>query len=61
MEAGASRNACYAPGLAEVWLIFNSRIEQAISQPQVPSATVLAGLELDLNRWLKRAHRGAQP
>ncbi len=54
MEEGASRQVVYTPGIQEVNRLFNNRMSQAFSEPDVPSAEVLAGLETDLNRWLRR-------
>jgi len=60
MEEGASRVPLYAPGMTEVETIFNSRMEQAFSQPQIPTETILAGLESDLNRWLERMRKAGE-
>lgn len=54
MEEGASRQTIYAPGIQAVNRIFADRISQAFSEPDLPSAEVLRGLEEDLNRWLSR-------
>ena len=54
MEAGASTYPVYAPGGNEVGLIVQGRMEQALSEPDVPASAVLAGLQDDLERWLKR-------
>lgn len=54
MEDGASLFNLYAPGVSEVGRIFDSRIEQALTRPQIPAQVVLQGLEEDLNRWLQK-------
>lgn len=54
MEEGASRQLIYAPGIQEVNRLFNDRMSQAFSQPGVSSGEILRGLEMDLERWLRR-------
>lgn len=60
MEEGASRQVIYAPGIQEVNRLFNDRMLQAVSHPDVSSEEILRGLEVDLERWLTRMRaRGA--
>ncbi len=54
MEDDAALFNLYAPGVAEVARIFEGRIEQALSRPQIPAQVVVEGLEQDLDRWLQR-------
>lgn len=54
MEDGASQFPMYAPGVQEVTRIFTTHIERALSRPDLPAATILTGMEYDLNRWLNR-------
>lgn len=54
MEEDAALFLLYAPGLAEVARIFDGRIQQALSRPELPAQTVVDGLEEDLKRWLRR-------
>jgi multiple sugar transport system substrate-binding protein len=54
MEDGAAQFDLYAPGSSEVLRIFQSRIQQALSRPQLPAEVVLSGMEEDLNRWLQK-------
>lgn len=62
MEEGKARQAVYTPGIQEVNRRFNNRMSQAFSEPNTSSSEVLAGLETDLNRWLRRMQsRGRLP
>lgn len=54
MEAGASLTTLYAPGSQEVTRLLNGRIEQALSEPDIPADEIVAGIEEDLTRWLER-------
>ena len=54
MEKGAATYPVYAPGAGEVTQIVQARMEQAMSEPDLPAAAVLAGLQDDLERWLAR-------
>ncbi|MEX2381326.1 MAG: sugar ABC transporter substrate-binding protein [Opitutales bacterium] len=54
MEDGAALYNLYAPGVSEVGRIFEGRLEQALTRPEIPAQVVLEGLEEDLNRWLKK-------
>jgi multiple sugar transport system substrate-binding protein len=54
MEEGAASFDLYAPGAAEVSRLFNARIQQALSRPQMSAEEIVRGLEEDLNRWLQR-------
>jgi multiple sugar transport system substrate-binding protein len=61
MEAGASTTLLYAPGGQEVADVFGGRMQQVLSQPDLPATKILAGLEADLNRWLAKSTRGTAP
>ncbi len=54
MEDGAAQFNLYAPGVAEVGRLLDARVQQALSRPDIPTETVIAGLEIDLERWLQR-------
>lgn len=54
MEDDASLFHLYAPGVSEVNRIVEGRMEQALSQPEIPAQVILDGLEEDLNRWLEK-------
>lgn len=54
MERGAALTMLYAPGAQRVSDIFYGRMEQALSQPDLPAERVLAGMASDLQRWLDR-------
>jgi multiple sugar transport system substrate-binding protein len=54
MEQGASRQSIYSPGIQEVTRLFNNRMSQAYSHPEISSAEILRGLEEDLTRWVRR-------
>ncbi len=54
MEAGAAETVLYAPGAEAVANIFYGRMQQAMSQPELPASQVLKGMEEDLQRWLDR-------
>jgi hypothetical protein len=61
METGASAALLYAPGSGEVATLWASRVEQAVSQKDLPVETVLAGLAGDLERWLAKKRRTRAP
>lgn len=61
MEEGASRTNLYAPGSREVARLFNGRVQQALSSPDIPAQRIIDGLEEDLNRWLERMEARRNP
>lgn len=54
MEEGNSSLLFYGPGASEVTSIFSGRLQQAVAMDRMPTAEIVAGMESDLNRWLKR-------
>jgi len=57
MEKGRAEVPLNAPGSLEVDTLVRGRMEELISQPDLPVETVLAGLEGDLEHWLQRRRR----
>lgn len=57
LEAGKSEIPLYAAGSLEVDTLVRGRMEQLVSQPNLPVNIVMKGLEVDLDHWLKRRQR----
>lgn len=53
-EAGAAAPLLYGEGQREVHDILYRRLEQALAEPGRSEAEIVAGIEADLERWLRR-------
>lgn len=53
MESGLAAVA-YCPGRQAVEEILNKRFEQALAEPDLPVAQIVAGLDADLRAWLRQ-------
>lgn len=57
MEAGRLTALVSAPGRLAAEELVRRRFEQALAEPQVPTAEIVAALEADLRDWLERLQR----